>query len=309
MIPLNPLVSIIIPCYNASEYVEEAIRSIIDQSYTNLEIIIIDDASTDDTLDVIKSIKDDRVKIIECKENTKKVGAVNSALKLVNGDLVAFQDADDWSDPVRISEQVNQFRLNENLGICFTNYRYHGNKNFVPAKIAVTDEELKNEFLQFGYKQNNSLSPTICATMMITKQVLNQTCGYHPYFAGRVAEDIHWVYRILKSFKGITIDEALYNIKITKDSLTREQFSGKNIKSAYSWKLLSKIIHKDVHENMDVLDPDNIEELRKLELEASEEALAENIRLVHATKALYENSWSFKLGRLLLSPLSLIKKR
>src|SRR5665647_1346838 len=96
------LVSVIIPCYNVSAYVKKAISSILDQTFTNLEILIIDDASTDDTLAQISSIKDERVRVIEFKVNTHKIGAVNDVLKKVNGDYITFQDADDWSEPTRI---------------------------------------------------------------------------------------------------------------------------------------------------------------------------------------------------------------
>ena len=68
----TPLVSIIIPCYNVSGYVEKAVTSILNQSYNNLEIFLIDDASTDDTWQKIKSFKDARIKVIAFKENTQK---------------------------------------------------------------------------------------------------------------------------------------------------------------------------------------------------------------------------------------------
>ena len=80
----SPLVSVIIPCYNVSAYVTKAVLSIIGQSYTNLEILIIDDASTDDTLTQIRSIKDDRISIFEFKQNTQKIGAVNKVLQLAH---------------------------------------------------------------------------------------------------------------------------------------------------------------------------------------------------------------------------------
>lgn len=307
MTDFNPLVSVLIPCYNASAYVEKAVHSIINQTYKNLEILLIDDGSTDDTLIRLKSLKDKRIKLFEFKENTKKVGAVNNVLRKATGDFIAFQDADDWSEPDRIYEQLNRFYLQEGTGICFTKYRYTGSKTFVPKKIALTDKQLKDEFLHFGCKQQESLSPTICATMMITKDVLIETGGYHPFFGGRVAEDIHWIYRILKKFSGIAIDKPLYNVRSVDESLTWQQASGKNAKSAYSWQLLSKIIYKDIHENIDVLDAAHIDELKTLELMACEEALSASIISLNEMKNRYENSTSYKLGRFILSPFRILK--
>lgn len=303
----NPLISIIIPCYNVSSYVERAIQSILLQSYENLEIWVIDDASTDDTLQKVNAITDGRITVITFEENTAKVGAVNEVLKRVNGDYIAFQDADDWSQPERIGEQLKEFRNDGQLGVCFTKYTYGGAKTFLPGAIALSNEELREEFYGYTYKRPEGTSPTVCGTMMISKEALLKTKGYHPYFAGRVAEDIQWVYRILKHFKGITVNKFLYNYTIREGSFTKIQATGINPKYAYSWQLLSKIIYKDVHEGIDVLAPENKDLLMKLELESCEDALVENIRLVNHIRDVYQRSLSFKLGKLILTPWRFIK--
>jgi glycosyltransferase involved in cell wall biosynthesis len=299
----SPLVSVIIPCYNVSAYVTKAVLSIIGQSYTNLEILIIDDASTDDTLTQIRSIKDDRISIFEFKQNTQKIGAVNEVLQKSRGAYILFQDADDWSEPNRIVEQLKEFEADKELGICFTNFRYIRKKIFLPGRLALTNDELRNGFFNFLSQAENKFTLPVCAGMMISKEALKQTKGYHPYFAGRVAEDIHWVYRILKEFKGITINEVLYNYRIREGSLTQLQFVGKSAKYAYSWQLLSKIIYNDIYKGIDVLDAVHVDFLNKLELEACEEALLQNIQLVNDTTHTFKKSVSFKIGRFVLSPL------
>lgn len=302
----RPLVSVIIPCYNVEEYIERAVTSILTQTYKNLEIWIIDDASTDSTLEKINSFSDERIRVVPFAENTQKVGAVNEVLKKVSGDYIAFQDADDWSAPERLDLQLNQFIKDPQLGICFTNYRYVGSRTFLPGKISLTNDELKNEFLNFNHNRIET-SPTNCPTMMISREALNKTGGYDPYFSGRVAEDIQWIYRILKDFKGITLGRQLYNYRLRKDSFTDIQSTGANAKYAYSWQLLSKIIHKDVYEGMDLLANENKELLNRMELEACEEALVQTTRLLNETRSLYENSTSFRLGKLLLMPFRVLK--
>jgi hypothetical protein len=143
---------------------------------------------------------------------------------------------------------------------------------------------------------------------MISKEVLLKTKGYSAYFSGRVAEDVQWIYRILKDFKGIAIDQLLYNYRLREGSFTHIQSTGTNAKYAYSWQLLSKIIHKDIYEGIDVLAPENKELLDQLELEACEEALVKTIKFLNDTRSVYENSTSFKLGKLLLKPWFLLKK-
>jgi glycosyltransferase involved in cell wall biosynthesis len=301
-------VSVIIPCYNVSEYVERAIQSILGQTYANLEVLIINDASTDDTLDKIKKFNDERIRLFEFEKNTQKIGAVNMVLKQAKGSFIAFQDADDWSEPHRIQEQLAEFTHNPHLGICFTNYRVAGKTPFVPSRIAITDPELKDEFLEFGHKKNVSFFATNCPSMMITSEVLKRTGGYHPYFAGRVAEDIQWIYRILKEFQGITIDKVLYNYSVREGSFTQIQSAGKNAKYAYSWQLLSKIIYKDVHDNIDMLTSENEIELKEMELEACEEALIGALQSSRSLQSDYEKSNSYKLGKFLLSPFKILKR-
>lgn len=302
----NPLVSVLIPCYNVSAYVAKAIQSILDQTYTNLEIFIIDDASIDDTLHKIESFNDNRIRIIQFKDNTKKIGAVNEVLKQVNGVFICFQDADDWSETNRIESQVNQFLNNKELGICFTAYKNVGEKKFKPSPISLSNEDLRDEFIDFGHRQNKHFHPTCCPSMMISKTVLVNFCGYHPYFFGRVGEDIHWIYKILKKFQGVTVNEPLYYYNVRIDSLTGNQFMGNNPKAAYTWGLLSEIIYKDIYENIDTLDSKYSELLKDLELKACEEALIKNIQLKNETRYTYENSMNFKIGKLILTPFKML---
>lgn len=93
----EPLVSIVIPLYNTEEYVEESIRSIINQSYKNLEIIVVDDCSTDNSLEIVKKLaeEDSRIKIYRHKKNKRAGGARNTGLKHASGEFFMSIDSDD----------------------------------------------------------------------------------------------------------------------------------------------------------------------------------------------------------------------
>lgn len=304
----KPLVSILIPCFNVEEYVEKAVTSILLQTYTNLEILLIDDGSTDNTLKILESFIDERIKIIHFEQNTKKIGAVNDVLKKVNGHFIAFQDADDWSETDRIEKQIKEFERDKDLGICFTGYKCTGLKSYLPGAIALTDNDLKDEFLRFGQKQNQHLGATVCATMVMSKKVLEATKGYHLYFKDRVGEDIFWVSKILKIFKGCCINEALYYYNHRIGSLTSRQISGEMVKAAYSWELLEKIIYKANSENIDLLEENQAANLRLTELEACEDALKKQIINVSRTREAYENSNSYKLGNKFLNIFRIFRK-
>ena len=89
-------VSVIVPVYNTSKYLDECINSIIKQTYKNLEIIFINDSSNDDSLEVISKYKDKRIKIIDLKENKGVAVARNKGIEISTGDYICFLDSDDY---------------------------------------------------------------------------------------------------------------------------------------------------------------------------------------------------------------------
>ena len=95
---MQPLVSVIMPTYNAEKYIGDAIESILNQTYKNIEVIIVDDASTDETgniCDVFAS-KDDRITCVHHSQNAKLWSTRNTGLENANGEYVVFVDGDDW---------------------------------------------------------------------------------------------------------------------------------------------------------------------------------------------------------------------
>src|SRR6185503_3925511 len=111
----NHLVSIIIPAYNAGSYIEETLQSIFNQTYQSWEIIIINDGSTDNTLDVVKTFTDKRVDCITQK-NGGVASARNKGLYFAKGEYVVFFDADDLMTPAFLSERVNTLKKEPSIG-------------------------------------------------------------------------------------------------------------------------------------------------------------------------------------------------
>ncbi len=102
-----PLVSIIIPAYNAAKYLNQTLDSVIQQTYHNLEIIIVNDGSTDQTGALVKSYGDERIRYVE-QQNGGQCNASNTGLKNASGDLIKFLDADDVINPEHIELQVKR---------------------------------------------------------------------------------------------------------------------------------------------------------------------------------------------------------
>ena len=101
-----PLVSVIMPVYNAERYVAEAIESILSQTYTNLELIVLDDNSTDNSISIINRFQDERIKLIKIEKNGGIAATLNRGLAASKGKYIARMDADDIALPHRLMTQI-----------------------------------------------------------------------------------------------------------------------------------------------------------------------------------------------------------
>lgn len=112
----NPLVSIVIPVHNAEEYVREALDSCINQTYTNLEIVVVDDKSEDGTLNILREYeqRDSRVKVLAVEKQNGLGNVINIGIRESNGKYIARMDADDIMCPERIEKQLKYLESNPN---------------------------------------------------------------------------------------------------------------------------------------------------------------------------------------------------
>jgi len=135
------LVSIIMPSYNTAPYIAESIQSVIDQTYKDWELIIVDDCSTDNTDEVITSLHDERIRYFKNKKNGGAAVSRNKALRKAKGKWIAFLDSDDLWNPEKLEKQI-AFMKENGYAFSYTNYEEidaDGNKTGVrvtgPKKI------------------------------------------------------------------------------------------------------------------------------------------------------------------------------
>ena len=114
---ITPLISINMVVFNGSKFILEAIQSILNQSYVNFELIIVNDGSVDSTAAVINSFSDSRIRVITLEKNTGVVNARNTALKASKGDYIAILDADDISFSNRLEVEVRFLESNPEFGL------------------------------------------------------------------------------------------------------------------------------------------------------------------------------------------------
>ncbi len=215
----KPLVSVVIPCYNAEKYVEMAIRSIMNQTYTNLEILIIDDCSKDSTYEILENLAkyDKRIILEKNEQNLKIVKTLNKLVLKANGKYIARMDADDISAPNRIEKQVNFLESNKDYGICGTNaWRIDCNNRMIGKSLLPTeDNEIKivSDFFCVFYHPS----------VMIRSELYKKNLYREEYL---YAEDMELWQRLLKVTKGKNLKEKLFYYRIISSSASNNSISG-----------------------------------------------------------------------------------
>ena len=112
---MNPKISVITTVFNCESYIEQSVRSILDQTFHDFEYIIINDGSTDRTSEILNRLSslDKRIKLTDRKKNTGRVKSLNEALDKATGEFIAIQDADDVSFSERLEKQVTFLKMNK----------------------------------------------------------------------------------------------------------------------------------------------------------------------------------------------------
>jgi len=133
---MNPMISVIMPVYNSEKYLKEAIESILNQSYKDFELIIINDGSTDDSAQIINLYKDNRIKLINNFENKGLVYSLNLGIEVSKGKYIARMDSDDICYKNRFQKQVEFMEKNTSAAVCGGNCKVFGEniKNGVMRK-------------------------------------------------------------------------------------------------------------------------------------------------------------------------------
>lgn len=187
----EPIISVIMTVYNSEKYISEAVNSVLNQTFKDFEFIIVNDASTDTTLDILKQFDDERIILLENNENKGTVFSANRAIRIAKGKYIARVDSDDVFLPEKLEKQFNYLEQNNNVSI-------------VGCQAIIIDEtgnEIKQNKWPVGF--NNVLfeaftnvSPVGNPMVLIRKSDLLEVGKYRDFFP---AEDLDlWLRFILK---------------------------------------------------------------------------------------------------------------
>lgn len=213
-IQISQLVSVLMPVFNVEKYVKEAVQSIQNQTYKNLEIIIIDDGSTDDTCSIIEELakSDDRIKFYKNEKNLKIVKTLNRALSLAKGEYIARMDGDDISELDRIERKVSFLERNPSIDL-------------IGCSLISIDENGKQikkikKLQSFDLvKKTLRYTSPVSHIWLCRKDVYNKLNGYRELSG---AEDYDFILRLISSgMKAINIaDYYGYYVRIGREGNT-----------------------------------------------------------------------------------------
>jgi len=139
----QPLITVLMPVYNAAPYLAEAIDSILNQRFKDFEFLIINDGSTDNSLEIINSYKDKRILLINNGQNIKLIATLNKGIELAQGKYIARMDADDISLPERLEKQVQFMETHPEVGLCGSFVRTVGLAKNYDVHYACSHDEIK----------------------------------------------------------------------------------------------------------------------------------------------------------------------
>lgn len=218
MTEILPYVSVLMTTYNSEKYVYETIKSVINQTYKNWEFIIIDDASTDGTYEIITSVSftDDRIKIFRLEKNQGQAYALNFGLEKCSYDLIARIDNDDLMAQDRIEKQVSYMNRYPEVAIVGTYVNYINSKSRFLSRGKtdfISTEEISEKI------KNNELVGFNHPTVMMRKKIISKHGGYREEYWP--ADDIDLWNRILENgYRIEIIPEYLTDYRIHSDSVT-----------------------------------------------------------------------------------------
>lgn len=205
----SPLVSIIMSVYNNETSLSECLQSVLNQRYINFELLIVDDASTDNTKTILKQLNDERVKIYYNKKNLGLTNNLNILLEKSRGQLIARQDGDDLSNASRLVKQV-KFLNENNLDACTTRAIIKNSTKLIPRFSHLIPPKLT-----VRYK-----NPFIHGTLLIKTHVINEIGRYDENF--KYAQDYKLFIDLLtKGYKVKILNEALYTLNMDNNISTK----------------------------------------------------------------------------------------
>lgn len=230
---VNLMVSILVPVYNAGAYLRDCLESIIGQTFSNLQVVLLNDGSTDNSWDIMKEYadRDERIEIHEQK-NQGVAATRNCLLDLAKGDYVLFVDSDDWIDLNTVELLVKELQISD---YDIVSFQMAGTDNNTQGQF--TQEQTIRLFLEHQYL-NGSLCNKLIKRELFRGLRFDESISY--------GEDALMVWRVLQRVKYVDIlNNHLYHVGVNRESLSRQRLNDKKFTVFNVWDTICKDADKD----------------------------------------------------------------
>lgn len=211
-------ISVLMGVYNCEEYVKDAVRSIQNQTYTNWELIVCDDGSTDRTYQIVETFakSDARIRLIKNEKNSGLAYSLNHCLRFAEGEFIARQDGDDISLPNRFEEEIS----------CLMKDRTY---QIVSSSMIFFDEQGdwgKNSVKEYPEAEDVVCGSPIChAPVMMYKSCMNKVCGYTVSPKTLRVEDVDlWIKLYAAGYRCHNLRDPLYKMRNDKNAFNRRKY-------------------------------------------------------------------------------------
>lgn len=233
---MNPQISIIIPVFNAGKYINECVASVLKQDFTDYEVILVNDGSTDNSGFICKGLaeRDERIHYIE-QENSGVCGARNTGLDVAVGELIFFMDSDDWLEPDSLDVLYSEYKRTKS-DMIIADMRFVGDLKTRDLRVfdkdfTTTDEDWIDKYemacIGYGYNPNPGTKHNITGlgsmgNKLYKRNIIeNNRLRFDPYTLG-IYEDNLFVLHYLVNCKCITyVSKIVYNYREVGDSNSR----------------------------------------------------------------------------------------
>jgi len=214
----NPKVSVIIPTYNRAHLIKRAIQSVLNQTYQNFEIIVVDDGSTDNTEEIVRDFNNEKIRYIRYNENKGAAFARNTGINVARGEYIAFQDSDDEWFPHKLQRQMEVFKnASPEVGVVYTgSWRIRNNERiYLPL---FTGKQRESNIYKGVFEARTAGMPT--PAFIVKKECFIRAGVFEERL--RRFEDWELWLRISKYYEFRYIDEPLVTLYGTQVSITTD---------------------------------------------------------------------------------------
>lgn len=235
---MQPNISVIIPVYNGEKTIEKTINSVLNQTFTTLEVIVINDGSTDSTLNVIENINDSRLQVFSY-QNAGLATSRNRGLSHCVGKYISFIDADDLWTPDKLATQLQLLEANPDAAVAYSWTDYiDSNEQFLKAGRRVTlSGDVYKQLLQWNFLENGS-NPLICYEAIQAVGNFDETL--------KAAEDWDMWLRLAASYKFVVVPKAQILYRVSVHSMSNNI----KVQEIESLKVIKRAFNSDKAESL-----------------------------------------------------------